>query len=142
MKTLKIIAVNLLLLLAASNTVMASEDELLVVAPADLNQYWTVTKRKAPTYPRTQLRQGIEGCVTLGFIIEANGKVSSPKVIAAEPGRVFAAAAIKAIKRWRFEPSGSNASATPVYTTQTLNFDVAGNGSDSRLESVQTCGSA
>lgn len=141
MNTLKFIGVSLLLLLTASSTVTASEDELLVVAPADLNQYWTVTKRKAPTFPRTQLRQGIEGCVTLGFIIEANGKVSSPKVIAAEPGRVFAAAAIKAIKRWRFEPSGSNASATPVYTTQTLNFEVAGNGSERELDAAQSCGS-
>jgi protein TonB len=56
-------------------------------------------------YPDKGLEAGTSGYVDFSFIIEADGSVGSPRVIAEAPsGYGFAAAAMKAFPKWRFEP--------------------------------------
>jgi protein TonB len=59
----------------------------------------------APPYPRQAAIQKIEGFVTLEFEIEPDGSVSNPRIVAADPARVFSQAALRAITRWKFKPT-------------------------------------
>ncbi len=63
-------------------------------------------------YPDVAADRGIPGYVDFSFIIEPDGTVGNPQVIAEEPdGYGFAAAAKKAFAKWRFEPRYVNGKA-------------------------------
>jgi len=56
-------------------------------------------------YPDKAVDRGMPGYVDFSFIIEPDGSVGNPQVIAEAPaGYGFAAAAQKAFAKWRFEP--------------------------------------
>lgn len=58
----------------------------------------------APTYPQAALAQGIDGKVVLILDIGADGSVDNAVVEQSEPAGVFDAAALEAVKRWKFTP--------------------------------------
>ena len=60
--------------------------------------------RVEPLYPQRAAQRGIEGWVEVEFTISAAGTVSSPRVIAYEPSTVFNRAALKAIRKWKYNP--------------------------------------
>jgi protein TonB len=60
--------------------------------------------REEPRYPQSALSRGIEGRVLVSFTITENGLVENARVIAAEPKNIFNAAALEAIRRWRYDP--------------------------------------
>lgn len=57
-----------------------------------------------PEYPQNLLARGIEGWVLLGFTIGIDGSVEDIVVIDAEPKGAFDRAAIRAMKRWKYQP--------------------------------------
>lgn len=57
----------------------------------------------SPRYPLVALRRKIEGSVTVAFVIQPDGSVGSPRVVAADPPGMFEEAALVAAARWRFE---------------------------------------
>lgn len=60
--------------------------------------------RVDPEYPPRAQQQGIEGYVDVEFTISAVGTVKDPFVIGADPPFVFDRAALRAIRRWRYNP--------------------------------------
>jgi TonB family protein len=56
-----------------------------------------------PDYPKAWIEQGRTGAVTVEFFIDENGQTRLPAVIAHDDG-FLAAAALAAVKTWRFEP--------------------------------------
>jgi len=60
--------------------------------------------RVVPQYPATAQSRGIEGWVQVEFTITAAGTVRDPIVIAAEPARIFDQAALRAIRKWKYNP--------------------------------------
>ena len=74
------------------------------VAAAPASQEPRLISAPPPRYPLTAMRRKLEGQVTLEFTVEADGSVSSPRVISATPPGVFDDAALVAVSRWRFEP--------------------------------------
>lgn len=64
-------------------------------------------KRVDPVYPADAARSGTTGYVELEYSIGADGKVTEVSVVDAKPGRVFVAAAVKAVKQWEFAPGES-----------------------------------
>lgn len=57
----------------------------------------------SPRYPRDLQQQGISGTVKIVFIVDDNGRVTQAKVLeSTHPG--FEREALKAVKRWKFEP--------------------------------------
>ncbi|MDX1454290.1 MAG: energy transducer TonB [Gammaproteobacteria bacterium] len=57
-----------------------------------------------PRYPREALRNCITGSVKLEFTILEDGSVEDPRVIEADPPRLFNREAERAILRWKFKP--------------------------------------
>jgi protein TonB len=58
-----------------------------------------------PEYPREALLDGTSGWVRVAFEVQPDGRVDDVSVIEADPPRVFNRAAVRAVKRWRFQPS-------------------------------------
>ena len=61
--------------------------------------------RVKPQYPIRAEERGIEGWVELEFTISAAGTVKEAKVIGAKPKGVFDRAALRAIKKWKYNPT-------------------------------------
>ncbi|NND60241.1 MAG: energy transducer TonB [Gammaproteobacteria bacterium] len=61
--------------------------------------------RVEPDYPEEALRRNVEGVVSVSFVIEKDGSVSEPVVVDAVRGSVFKGEALRALRRWKFEPS-------------------------------------
>ena len=57
-----------------------------------------------PEYPRRAVRLGVEGTVRLEFDVDTDGSVLDPYVVESNPPGVFDRAAIKAVRKFLYEP--------------------------------------
>jgi protein TonB len=64
-------------------------------------------KRVDPVYPADAARSGTTGYVEVEYSVGPDGKVTEVSVVDAKPGRVFVAAAVRAVKQWEFAPGES-----------------------------------
>lgn len=81
-----------------------------------------------PKYPVAAARDGLEGWVQLRFSVDATGAVTDIEVIAANPQRVFEQEAVRALKRWKYQPStldGASAKRTGLQVQLDFNLDTA-----------------
>lgn len=60
--------------------------------------------RMPPLYPIHAERAGFEGWVDVEFTILRSGRVVEPRVLAAEPPRVFDQSAVAAVLKWKYRP--------------------------------------
>jgi protein TonB len=60
--------------------------------------------RVNPQYPLRASERGIEGWVTVEFTISKLGTVKDPRVLKSHPSSIFDRAALKAIKKWKYNP--------------------------------------
>ena len=75
----------------------------LGAAPSD--RELTPVVRVTPIYPPRAQEKGVEGWVVVKFTVTENGSVSDATVVDAEPKRIFnRAAALRAIKKWKYKP--------------------------------------
>ncbi|AFJ02536.1 TonB-like protein [Methylophaga frappieri] len=78
--------------------------------------------RIPPNYPRMAQRRGIEGVVTVSFIITKDGRVRDPQVISATPKNVFDDEALKAVLKWRFKAKQVDGQPVERRATQEIEF--------------------
>ncbi|MFK3647425.1 TonB family protein [Lysobacter enzymogenes] len=71
----------------------------------------------SPRYPLVAMNRKLEGSVEVAFTIQPDGRTGAARVVSAEPAGVFEDAALAAVARLRFEPSGDSHAAR-----RTLNF--------------------
>lgn len=81
--------------------------------------------RIPPKYPRVAARRGIEGVVTVQFIITKDGTVRDAKVIEANPSNVFNDEAIEAVLKWKFKPKLVEGQAVERQATQDIEFKLS-----------------
>jgi protein TonB len=74
----------------------------------------------APIYPPIALAAGIEGVVILETVIAADGSVREVQVLRSIP--LLDAAAVEAVRQWRFTPTLLNGEPVPVVMTVTVAF--------------------
>jgi protein TonB len=60
--------------------------------------------RVNPQYPLRASERGIEGWVAVEFTISKLGTVKDPHVIGSHPSSIFDRAALKAIRKWKYNP--------------------------------------
>ncbi|WDE10024.1 energy transducer TonB [Thalassomonas haliotis] len=80
---------------------------------AKVKQIATITDavaqhRGAPRYPADEARSGREGWAVLSYVIETDGSVSNILVEESSGRRSFDRAAVKAAKKWRYQPAIEN----------------------------------
>ena len=76
-------------------------------------------------YPTDALRKNIEGWVELSYVVSAEGKVTTVKVLNSSPAGVFDTAAAKALGRVRYKPVMQSGKATAVSTKLRIAFRVS-----------------
>lgn len=80
---------------------MSSSEDIFSLA--ELDQPPRVVFQPAPLYPPDMRKRKIQGTVHVLFMVDKDGRVRDPKVQKSDhPG--FDAAALGAVRRWRFEP--------------------------------------
>ena len=97
----------------------------LLTSGGDDANYTPIYKRAA-IYPRRALVRGIEGYVVLEFTVTRTGGVRDPKVIEANPPKIFDQAAIDAVRQFRYIPrvvSGEPVEVTGVTNRIAFSFD-------------------
>lgn len=81
--------------------------------------------RVDPEYPPRARQQGIEGWVDLEFTISPVGTVQDAFVIGAQPPRVFDRSALRAVRKWRYNPKTENGVAVARSNVQVrLRFQI------------------
>lgn len=92
---------------AAAPATPATEPQDTVVSANTLR----VVRTQPAVYPQSALDRGVSGWVDLEFTVMPDGSVDDVEVTAAEPRRVFDAAAIRAVSGYRYEPVLRNGTA-------------------------------
>ena len=72
----------------------------------------------SPEYPRRAIRLGVEGSVRLEFDVDTDGSVLDPYVVESSPAGVFDRAAIKAVRKFLYEPPTYNGTSVKVNNVQ------------------------
>tara|TARA_Y100000768_G_C23979703_1_gene685027 strand:+ start:371 stop:748 length:378 start_codon:yes stop_codon:yes gene_type:complete len=86
----------------------------------------TRVSNPAPEYPRRAIRLGVEGSVRLEFDVDTDGSVLDPYVVESNPAGVFDRAAIKAVRKFLYEPPTYNGTSVKVNNVQIdLTFKLA-----------------
>jgi TonB family protein len=65
-------------------------------------------------YPEQAYKQKIEGVVRVAYDVTVDGTVENARVVESNPPGVFDAAALDAVRKWRFHPAVRN--GKPVAT--------------------------
>ena len=80
----------------------------------------------SPEYPRRAIRLGVEGSVRLEFDVDTDGSVLDPYVVNSSPAGVFDRSAIKAVRKFLYEPPVYNDTSVKVNNVQiVLTFRLA-----------------
>ena len=79
-----------------------------------------------PTYPYEMSRAGINGNVTVEFIISTNGDVTQAQVIKSSH-REFEVPAVQAVLKWKFKPGRRGGRAVNVRASQLIEFNLDDN---------------
>ncbi len=74
----------------------------------------------APVYPEAAREMSVSGVVILQVLIDKGGEIAAAKVVRSVPA--LDAAAINAVKQWKFEPTRVN--GAPVCVGMTVTVDV------------------
>ncbi len=75
-----------------------------------------------PTYPESMREAGLEGVVPIEALIGIDGTVGSARVLSAQVHPDLAAAALAAVRQWRFSPTLLNGAAVEVVMTVSVEF--------------------
>ena len=73
-----------------------------------------------PVYPALARTQHISGGVTVDALIDANGRVTTMKVISGPT--LLQQAAMEALKQWKYQPAMLDGKAVPMHLTITVQF--------------------
>jgi TonB family protein len=74
----------------------------------------------APVYPILAKNQHVSGNVLIDALIDANGHVTTMKVISGPP--LLQQAAMDAVRQWKYQPASLDGKAVPMHLTVTLQF--------------------
>lgn len=77
-----------------------------------------------PNYPYKAKRMGIEGYVTVQFLVDSNGRTHDLKIVAAEPEGIFDESVRKTVPRWRFKPGKKAGQPVDTWVEMTIRFEL------------------
>ncbi len=77
-------------------------------------------------YPSWAKAAGLEGVVTVEFVVEVDGRVGNVRVVDVKGDRRFGEVVAKAVKMWRFSPGMYGGRKVPVRCVQRVRFCLEG----------------
>ncbi len=80
--------------------------------------------RAKPVYPRTARNKHIEGTLIVKFMVDKNGNVQNPIILAAKPEAVFDESAVSAVKSWKFKPAVKDGKKVNVWVVAPIEFSL------------------
>jgi len=92
-----------------------------IFSPADLDRGPNAKVQLPPDYPAVMRQNGISGSVLVEFDVDAEGRVVRAEAIR-YTHREFADPAVRAVKKWRFEPGRRRGQAVPFRLTVPIEF--------------------
>ena len=96
-------------------------EELSIFGVGDLDRPPVARVRRDPNYPRDLEKAGVEGTVTVVFIVTEEGYVEDPRVeSSSHPG--FENEALRAISRWRYNPGEKDGKPVRTHVRQPFSF--------------------
>ena len=100
---------------------VGSQIEEMIYELEDLTRPPRPIARPAPTYPPELRRAGISGTVVLKFSVRADGTTSNISVERSD-NPAFEEPAIRAVRKWRFEPGEKDGKAVSCWVRQPIPF--------------------
>jgi TonB family protein len=99
-----------------------ADDEILVVDEKDLDRMWRAVA-KGPSRLSPNTRKPIDAaCVSIGYVIESDGRVRTANVLRSEPAGVLDAEGLRVARAMRFRPGPENDARVPVYSVMTWSY--------------------
>lgn len=90
----------------------------------ELDAPLTALVKIPPVYPGRAKRRGIQGSVTVEFLVTSQGLVDQVKVIKAEPEKIFNRSVINCVSRWKFRPGTVEGIPVPTLARTTIRFEL------------------
>jgi periplasmic protein TonB len=81
-----------------------------------------------PNYPYKAKRMGIEGYVTVQFLVDSDGRTRDLKIVAAKPEGIFDETVRKTVPRWRFKPGKKAGQPVDTWVEMTIRFELGQDG--------------
>jgi protein TonB len=103
---------------------LAAEDLSRVFELAELDRHPVPIFQPIPVYPFGLKNAGIEGHVTMRFIVTPTGSVTNIKVMSSTRYE-FEKPAIDALQKWRFEPGIKHGTKVSAWMEQRINFTLS-----------------
>jgi TonB family protein len=93
---------------AATNLLAKLNQSILIrdIEPEETKAELEAITRIAPEYPKDAARNGQFGYVTIRYVVDEQGAVIAVDTLDSFPENVFERSAMKAVKRWRYQPTG------------------------------------
>ena len=85
----------------------------------------SLIRRVQPSYPTLARTAHIQGSVVLSAVISKAGTIENLQVLSGHP--MLVAAAVEAVRQWRYRPYILNSEPVEVETQITVNFTLSGN---------------
>lgn len=80
--------------------------------------------RMKPLYPFRAKRLGIEGSVSVKFLVDAAGRVSRVTILESNPPGIFDESVLRALPSWRFTPGELGGKAVNTWVSTVIQFDL------------------
>ena len=80
--------------------------------------------KSPPIYPNRLLSKGVEGKVLCAVVVNAEGAITSASVRESSGNRDLDAAALKAVKKWKFKPAVKSGRQVQATALVPFNFEV------------------
>jgi len=74
----------------------------------------------SPVYPTLAKNQHVSGSVMIDALIDANGRVTTMKVVSGPP--LLQQAAMDALKQWKYQPASLDGKPVAMHLTVTIQF--------------------
>jgi periplasmic protein TonB len=76
--------------------------------------------KPVPSYPAAARLSGIEGKVTVGAVIDTDGKLANMRVVSGPP--LLQRAALDSLRNWKYRPGYLDDKPVPAKTSVTVEF--------------------
>jgi protein TonB len=93
-------------------------------AVGDLDQPLAPMTRMPPVYPLGAKRRGIEGSVTVRFVVNEQGTVEQITVVESQPPGTFDDSVMRCVRGWRFQPGTVEGQPVRVWAETTIHFEL------------------